>query len=264
MNELDNQPILRYNKISDLVTYLSGNLMIRMNVILFSNSERYGRKYYYSEFGYNDKNGFPSVKISRTFDAYLSIETYGKSYYVSKRFLILRMGELEKLKCEILPKLKDWLISRDKIIEVRSDNNLYMRNSYGSLGRKEWKQYISPIIFNTNNLLFSFKPGINSERGEMCIVLMCENPHEEYKINILKIYEFIRIIEQFDISLYASSMINYLGRPEIGTNYNHINNPIQGGRSNNPFEQKGVTNLRTNIQGEKQQKEIGYFANLLN
>lgn len=258
MEDLDKQPILRYNKISDSITFINNSLMMRMNVVLYSNSERYGRKYYYSEYGYNDKNGFPTVKMNRSYDAYLSIESYGKSYR-SKRFFILRVGELEKLKYEILPKLKDWLISRDKLVEFRSDNKLYMRDSYGALSKKEWKQYIAPIVFKSNNLLFSFRPGIDSVRDEMCIVMMCEDPHEEYNISILKMYELIRIIEQFDIYLYASSMLNYIGRPEMGTNYNHTSSPLQSGRTSNPFEQKG----RNNLKNPTSKEEVGYFANLL-
>ena len=54
-------------------------------------------------------------------------------------------------------------------------------------------------------------------------------------------------------------MLNYIGRPEIGTNYNHTSSPLQSGRTSNPFEQKG----RNNLKNPASKEEVGYFANLL-
>ena len=202
-----------YNKIQDRVMFLSYYFIINANVILYSNSEKYGRRSYYKEIEYNDKNDNYARKISREFDCYLSMENL-KAVNNVKEFIILRGRDLEFLRIILLPYLNLYLDNISKIYENR-DGKVYINNS--SIGGVCKFRLIS-----SNNIL-SFSPGIIKNTYDdsytQCIdFIINDNVNNIIKINHSNLYEFIYMIRTFQIQLYGSTMINYLQRPLLGTN----------------------------------------------
>lgn len=287
----DNQDprFMLYNKISDPIMYLGSNGIIRMNLNLYSNSERYGRRYYYSEIGYTASDGYESRKISRDFDSYLSIENL-KPINGKKAFIIVRSGDLEKMRLFIGPKLEYWATHCNELFEVRSNGKLYRKTPpkipkmpeinendseeekkkkkkeikkiqeiYGPL-YEQWEDKYSPIEMEVNQAgdIIGFRPGI--------IVLIGDNPvscvdmyiGSRQTSNIIqmrwnKVLELTRLLRIFDINQYANTMISYLGRPQIGTGLFMMSPHSTVKKDNSPFNSPGKQSIRNNL---------GYFAKI--
>lgn len=287
----DNQDprFMLYNKIVDPIIYLGSNGVIRMNLTLYSNSEKYGRRYYYSEVGYTSSNGYESVKISRDFDSYLSIENL-KPINGKKAFIIIRSGDLERMRLFVGPKLEYWAIHSNELFEVRSNGKLYRKTppkipslpkikasdseeekkkkrkeidrinkEYGPK-YEEWNNKYAPIEIEANQAgdIIGFRPGIQILMGDnpvSCVDMYLGDRSTSNIIQIRwnKVLEFTRIMRLFDMNQYANTMISYLGRPEIGTNLFKMNPNSTVKRDNSPFNIPGKNSVRNNL---------GYFARL--
>ena len=287
----DNQDprFMQYNKIVDPIMYLGSNGVIKMNVTLYSNSEKYGRKYYYSEIGYNTSDGFEAFKITRDFDAYLSLENL-KSVGGKKAFIIIRNGDLERMRIYVSGKLEYWATHCNELFEVRSNGKLYRKsppkipelpkiNNKDSEEEKkkkkkkieeikriydpiykEWDEKYAPIEIEANQSgdIIGFRPGIQvlvSDEPISCLDMYIGSRQTSNIIQMRwnKVLEFTRMLRIFDINQYANTMISYIGRPEIGTNLWRMNNQVINKKDNSPFNTPGKRSVRNNL---------GYFAQL--
>lgn len=202
-----------YNKIQDDIMFLARNAILRMNVILYPKSEKYGRRLYYSEIEYEDNiTNSPTRKIMRSFDYYLSIENIKPIEGTEeKEFIIVRDKDLELMYHFLYPKLLKMMQSNDTW-EKRKDNKLYL------------KKNIKPVQIEMSSMgkFLVFEPGItvlldNNEQIP-CINLYLNSKSNMVKIPFGNIYSLLNIIRTFQIQIYASSMVNFVGRPVDGTN----------------------------------------------
>lgn len=206
-----NQQYGIYTKLQDKLMYLGRNAILNMNTMLYSDSEKYGRRYYYKEIQYaSEKAGCEVKKIVRDFDAYLSIENI-KPVNGVKEFITIRARDLELMRYFLIPKFEDIIKNFNKIYEMR-DKKMYVNKitpfevDVGPGGRK-------PLIF---------VPGIHktyTEDLEPCIDMYINGNHDNIaSLSFNQVYEFMYLIRTFQIHLYASTMLSYMGRPPVGTN----------------------------------------------
>lgn len=220
------QEYFLYNKIQDRIMFLDNNCIINANLILYSNSEKYGRRSYYKEIEYNDKNDNYVRKINRDHDCYLTIENI-KAVNGTKEFIIIRGRDLEFLRIILLPYLNSYLDNINSIYKKR-DGKMYIDDS--SLGGQ--RKFM--LISNTNILCFS--PGVRKnmydDEYEQCIdMTINDNINNIIKISQSSLYELIYLIRTFQIQLYGASMLNYLTRPKFGTNSIDLTNGIYNERN---------------------------------
>ena len=199
-----------YNKIQDRLMYLGNNAIINMVIMLYSESEKYGRRYYYREVKYNSNSiNVPIKKISREFDAYITLENL-KPVNGIKEFIIIRGRDLELMRMSLLPKFENMIQNFDSIFEMRK-GKMYVTDK------------VKPFAVDigaTKSLLFV--PGMRKlYNDEMlpCIDLYLNSSSDNVvSLTFPQLYEFMYLIRTFQIHQYAVAMLNYLGRPPAGTN----------------------------------------------
>lgn len=232
-----------YNRITDTILWFGSNCVMKMYVSLYSNSEKYGRKYYYREVETNF-TGIRSRKINRDFDAHLSIENTKATPDGLKTFIPIREGDLEILRMSVVPYIEYWIYHKADIFEPRSDGKIYKRDIPANItqGTKEYDDWIHAhgpitISLSSRNSL-TFEPALihsfNSEGVDMGVCMFLNsNRKNPVGMSIQKALAFNRIVREFNISLYASSMLSYIGRPKLGTNLF-----VMGGghRTRSPFD----------------------------
>lgn len=199
-----------YNKIQDRLMYLGNNAIINMVIMLYSENEKYGRRYYYREVKYNSNSiNVPIKKISREFDAYITLENL-KPVNGIKEFIIIRGRDLELMRMSLLPKFENMIQNFDSIFELRK-GKMYVTDK------------VKPFAVDigaTKSLLFV--PGMRKlYNDEMlpCIDLYLNSSSDNVvSLTFPQLYEFMYLIRTFQIHQYAVAMLNYLGRPPAGTN----------------------------------------------
>lgn len=205
----------KVDKISDDVYAIGPNVVLKFNVSLskVSNGKRY---HYHKEYEYPTKGiqGQPTlVTIKRSFDYYLSIENAQKDQDGNKVFI--RLGPSEyPIFMKALSEAVAWftdskyakLFANDngRIVLVAPIPNFVMRNL--PMGK-----YIelTPVIIDKGMANADKEPGVR---------LYLNDPSNYIDINLDRLMGLHYIVSKFDMYQCALELINYLQRPEFGTN----------------------------------------------
>ena len=201
-----------YDKLSDDVLYLGSKLYLRMNVSLSRKQEPDMRYYYHKEFSYDSpysKNKLFSIK--RSFDYYLSFDKADL-----RNVIIIRPQDMIVLQ-RGLDRVVLWF--EDK------DHNAFYVKSKKLIVKKQ-----TPVVIDglASNGYIEFQP----------IVLLNENDNKQTPgvrltmgredcfadITVDKLYGLVYTIKTFRLYEAAQNLLNYLGRPEFGTNLVEIDN----------------------------------------
>ena len=202
-----------YEKVSDKIMFLSDEYLLKFNVEL-NRHVKNKKDNFYKEFGYSI-NGEYRVNISREFIYYLSIESVKRS-------------DAGRLQVKI--NLTDFYFFKMKLQEVVS---WFISEQYKNLFAKKDNRIIIPVKVNPIVVNVSFGQYIEFEpstttlnNGEQLIgvrvFLSSDNVSFFMRVNtLLALNDFI---SYFNMYQSAQLMLNYLGRPENGTNYMEFGN----------------------------------------
>ena len=203
-----------YEKICDRIMFLSKDAVINMNTILYSYSEKWGRRYYYSEVQYpSTKAGIQVKKMKRDFDCYLSLESL-KVINRRREFIFIRAKDLQLLKMTLVPKLKDIIEKFNQIYEQDPDGKIRV-NKYPAF----------EIELGAKVIIVA--PGVHkfyNDELAPAVDMFLNSQDNIISLSFSKVYELIYVLETFQLHLYASSMISYLGRPPQGLNLYNMGN----------------------------------------
>lgn len=253
-----------YHKMVDNIAFLGPNCIMKMNLLLFSNSEKLGRKYYYNEVQ-TSFNNITTRKIIRKFDGYLSIENLKPTKSGKKAFIIIRQSDLENLRLTISPSIEYWMTHKLKIFELRSDGKFYKiqpDHKFKDLEEKnEWLLKHGPLNINIgsrNSLIF--EPSMFCKWGsddlDMGINMYLDSDIENViQMQADRVMTLNRIIRDFDINLYSATMMSYLGRPQMGTNLYRCD--LVHDDSANPFN-----SVPEDSNANNKSSSLGFFARL--
>lgn len=236
-----------YDKMQDRIIILGQNLILNMNLLFYSNSEKYGRKYYYKEYEYiSQKAGEPVKKLSREYDAYLSLENMRANENGYKEFIPIRGKDLQLMKLFLVPKLKEIIEKFDLVYQER-EGKLYVSD------------VVKPFQIDVGVKALIFSPGLhkifNDDKMEPCVdVYLNGDKNNVTSLTFSKVYEFMYIIETFQIYTYASTMLSYMGRPDTGTNlYNMAE------RQEAEMLADRMNDLQSNMHQQKRSSD-GFFS----
>lgn len=196
-----------YEKISDIV-YNNGRLVIKLNVKLTSYSDNKGRISYHREVGYfNEKAKEIVYNINRQFDYFLSIEDYKGSNYI-----MIGINQYMSL-VSMLDDIFKWFIDSKfhGLFARKDDRELVVARSvkpvridYLPMGK--WLEAIPKAIEFPNG---DYATGLR----------LYLSSYESYvDITFDELQGMIYILRNFNMFIAAQNMINYLQRPEFGTN----------------------------------------------
>lgn len=235
-----------YEKITDDIMVLANRVMLRMNVSLAyyttDNSKRIGfhREIEY----YSTKANMNLINIRRNFDYYLSIE-----HIINKDFIRIGVSEMMKLQYGLHEAYKFFTDSKYSNLYAKSGDDLivYMRTE--------------PIVVSglPQDKFLQFEPCVYTDfRGDPQRGLrMYLSSMESYcDISISKLEGFIYTIDTFNLFQSAQEMLNYIERPEFGTNLFSYTSDMEPDIDTNFQGQEGRT-----IQSNK---SLSYFDKMRN
>lgn len=203
----------QYEKISDDIMYLGTNTILRMNVILAKKLDD-GRRYpYHKEYMY-ETNKYIDTKniltLRRGFDYYLSIENIKSLYNTEKEFIMIRVQDMIFIRQQLKIVYK-WFVSDNCNVFAISDNKLIILDK------------VQPIVICglASQKYISFEPTIiqydddNMIQG-IRVHLSSDNNYVDMTID--RFMGFLYIINTINLYESAQLILNYIGRPDFGTN----------------------------------------------
>ena len=205
----------KIDKISDDVYAIGPNVILKFNVSLskVSNGKRF---HFHKEYEYPSK-GVPDqatlVTIKRSFDYYLSIENMQKDDNGNKLFIRIGPQEYMMVKYALEEAVRWFTDSKYNKLFATDKGNLILTSPIPSfkIPNMPMQKYLEfyPVIIDK---------GIANSDKEPGVRIILSDPSTFIDINVDRLMGLYYIISCFNMYQAASLMINYLERPEFGTN----------------------------------------------
>lgn len=196
-----------YDRLSDDLFFLGDNTLLRFNVSLARVSNKDGTKVsYHREYKYPSNkysNTDFAITMRRSFDFYLTIE------------------KLDARESSVMIRVQDMILLRMKLKEVAS---WFSNGTFNIIdGNIKIIKRPSVIIDGLpDNKSLMFEPVVvvwettNTQEQGVRLTLTESNTYVDIPIN--KFFGLLYIIDTLDMYNAAQNMLNYLGRPDFGTN----------------------------------------------
>lgn len=201
-----------YEKISDVV-YSNARISIKLNVKLNTYSDNKGRINYHREVSYyNEKAGAVVYNINRSFEYFLSIEDFkgayimiGVNHYLS---LITMLDEIFK-----------WFVDK-------KFNGLFAKKDDGELVVARHVKGIRIEYLPMGKWLEAIPKAISFSNGDYAtgIRLFLASYESYVDITFDEFQGILYILKTLNMFQSAQNMINYLQRPQYGTNLYNMQN----------------------------------------
>ena len=200
-----------YDKISDRVLWFNQDWALHFNVDLNkAYTTKSGSKAisnFHKEYGYMNEDRY-AVKISRDFNYYLSIESTKRNVDGNKIVIRIGMHDLYFLKYKL-----------DEVIKWFTVNNIFAKNK----GKIFIPTKPNPIkvSLQRDTCYLEFEPCVIYNNEEEFIGVRCflNSSTTFFFMNVNTLLTFNHFISNFNMYEAALSLVNYISRPENGTNY---------------------------------------------
>lgn len=214
MNEHENLEFCKVDKISDDVYLIGFNTMLKFNVSLSkaSNNKRY---HFHKEYEYQSKlQGTSSlVTIKRSFDYYLSIESVTKDQNGNKVFIRIGPPEYFIFKQGLEQAIAWFTDKKYSKLFAKNGNSVFLTTPVPQfkIDKLPMQKYIElmPTIIDRGIASADKEPGVRMFMGSDSLYV---------DMNLERLMGLYYTISNFNMYQSALSVINYLGRPNIGTN----------------------------------------------
>ena len=197
-----------YEKIIDDIFWLSQKWILRFNVKLNKITDKYGRVNFHKEVAY-DRGSNTYVNINRSYDYYFTIENIYRNDDGSKTSVFIPSIKFYMFKQRLNMALQ-WFISDEF-------NNLFVKKD----GKIIIQAMVNKLDIQMGEAsLIELLPAIYElENGDQIIGLnMYINKYDVIFIDVNRFMALVDLVNMINPLLTAQIMINYLGRPEPGTN----------------------------------------------
>lgn len=204
-----------YNKMEDNIMYLGSNAILKMNVNLYNQSEKYGRRSYHQEVQYyNEKIGQKTIILKRSFDYFATIENLKPVDHI-KEYIMLRQQDIFLLRKVVNSVYEKYIENFDNIF-TRKGGIVTIKKTLpielGDLTRGKYLVFIPDII-----------EGMSGEKTP-AIRINLSSPTNYVLMGINNFYGFIETMNNMDMFGYAQTMLSYFGKPSFGTNLYDFSN----------------------------------------
>lgn len=234
-----------YEKFTDDIMIIANRVMLRMNISLTYYTSENKRIGFHREIEYySSKANTNLINIKRNFDYYLSIE-----HVITKDFIRIGVPEMMKVQYALHEAYKFFTDSKYANLYAKTNDDLIIYSR------------VDPIIVSglPQDKFLQFEPCVYTDfRGDPQRGLrMYLSSMESYcDISINRLEGFIYIMDNINLFQSAQTMLNYIERPDFGTNlYSYITEP--------------EPDLEANFQGQEgrkiqSNKPISYFDKMRN
>ena len=206
----------KIDKVSDELCAIGPNVILKFNVSLSktSNGKRYHfhKEYEYPSRGITEQPTL--VTIKRSFDFYLSIESMQKDSKGYKIFIRIGAAEYMKVK-QSLETAISWFTDKkyEKLFAYDKDKRIILMNPIPEIEipNLPMNTYIKmyPIVIERGTTAADQEPGIRME---------LDSPYTYVDMKLDKLMEIYYFISRIDMYQAALSIVNYVQRPDFGTN----------------------------------------------
>lgn len=236
----------QYEKLVDDIYFLGNAVVLRMNVILAKKLEDGRRYYYHNEFLYTTNKYIDTnqiVTMRRSFDYFLTIEN---NKYID--------GEKES----IMIRVQDILFVRNLLSIVYAwFTTERFRNLFAySKGKLVLVDRVDPVVIDGLPLekCLIFEPTVVTYNDkEFEGVRMYLNSKSNYvDMSVDKFMGLYYILNTIDLYQSAQLLLNYHGRPQMGTHITIFND-------NDVVDDFGYTDIKQNRQLPNKQKQKSFF-----
>lgn len=208
-----------YEKITDDIMWLSNSWMLKFSVILNKYDNNNQKQNYHKEVGYYKNNDF-CININRSFDYYLLIESVEKGSDGKKESIIIRQKDMYLLKFKLNQAAEWFTAQHNQGLFAKKDGKVFMPSR------------ITPIRMTglSYNKYIEFEPSIlnyDNNEQDIGIRIYINSDVNSLFMEVSRFLAFKDFIDNFNMYQSAQLMINYLQRPEYGTNIYNINNKSQ-------------------------------------
>ena len=193
-----------YDKLSDNIVYLGSKLSLRLNVYLSTKSDNGRSRFFHTEYKYEYKYGGTLYSMRRCFDYFLSLTKYDEDV-------------------SIMIRVQDMIIMREKLEEVAkwfSSNNVYAIKDRKLIIKTKQKPIVVAGLAGAKYL--QFDPVVltweSNEEQSPGLRITLSDPAVFADITVDKFYALLYIFQTINLYEAASLLVNYFGRPELGTN----------------------------------------------
>ena len=198
-----------YNKISDDVMYIGSCMVMRFNVSL-SKKDKFGeRTSYHKEFEYGPRYDRRN-SIRRSYDFYVSIENFKPSETGYRDAVRITMADMFHMR-NILDTIFKWYFDNSYAnMYIQKGTDLLLMNRPDRVGLQ--LSFDKKIVFEASVFIDKFgikHPGLR-------LYLNNENNFTDMPVDTFLAMKYF--IDNLNMYQSAQSMINYMGRPEFGTN----------------------------------------------
>ena len=213
-----------YDKITDLLMYLSSDILLKFSVVLSKNISKNDntRKFLHSECVYNSKykNVNESISITRTMNTYYFLIELKNDFLGS---IVLRPGDIEILKMLLDQKILPWFFGNNIAFQIR-DNKLYLG------------EYGESVLYTQNDYKYlGFTPIIltyEDGQSKQGIRITVNNTDTYADLDIDTFMNFVNIIKCTDMYNAACNLVNYVKIPPYGINQFKMSGLGSGGYRN--------------------------------
>ena len=206
----------KIDKVSDDIYAIGPNVILKFNVSLskISNGKRYHfhKEYEYPSRGIAEQPTL--VTIKRSFDYYLSIESMQKDSNGYKVFIRIGPSEYMRVK-QSLEVAISWFTDKkyEKLFAYGKDKRIILMNPIPEVDIQNlpMNSYIKmyPVVIERGTTAADQEPGIRME---------LDSPTTYVDINLDRLMAIYYLISRFDMYQSALTVINYIQRPDFGTN----------------------------------------------
>lgn len=197
----------KYEKITDDIMIIANRVILRMNVSLSYYNKENKRYNFHREIEYySEKANKKIINIKRNFDYYLTIE-----HVINKDYIRIGIRDILKLRYALNEAYKFFTNKKYKNLYAKKDGELILYTK------------VEPIIITELSMdkYLKFEPIIyvnfrgESERG-LRMYLSSNDSYCDISISNLEAFKYI--IDTINLYESAQLMLNYIERPEFGTN----------------------------------------------
>lgn len=204
----------RYNKISDDIMYLGDCMVLKFNVNLAKKDKNGERQLFHKEFEYGPRYDRRN-SIKRIFDFYVSIENFKESSSGMKDGVRISMADMYYMKSALNGVFKWFFDENYKNIYVQKGTDLVLMNRPPRINVGLMYGYIS---FDAS--IYVDRDGLKLPGVRMYI-------NSDTNFSDMSVDTFLGMKYFMDnLNMYESAqlMLNYMQRPELGTNLYTIYN----------------------------------------
>lgn len=235
-----------YNKIQDDVYYFTTKWHMKFCVELNVKDTDDRIRNYVSEYGYNNKNGF-AITINRRYVYYLMIESserdssglrYQLRIYQDDMYFFLH-------KLDIVEK---WFTG-DQDVFAKKDGHIII----------PVRQYSERVNFRYGYI--SMEPTVFTDRDgyeRIGVIFYVNSEVMSFMVPVEKFLGFLYFIRNFNMSLSAMTMLNYIGSHYVPYNYQNINGNIEHERQqrNSPNKLYFKEGFLSSTGAEERKKKV--------